>query len=700
MSSKRKCDDAFGQDAYNLNLMVKKTRIYKDEFKRPSIDDVKSEAVPMQVDNFTIWDQEGQRWLNSKYRGGFLYQYKSKQVPDLVFIGYGLLPWWEPSLDHWLTQIGEKIAARYKQDVTTKKKCEWHKVYKKGGQVTRVAEGIYHDLPLDMEKRIEILEKKANEMIKTLGGQIMNVTNVGSKTNKNLLETNNERAESKSSGNYGTKARPFKCTWNGCEKTFIQAGHRSVHIRSIHKNLKPHRCTICKARFPTKQRLTQHANSVHLHIKRFHCEICLFTFRDKGHLNTHISAVHDKARPFPCNICKSTFFLRKDHDSHIRAVHLKETPFKCDKCESVFARKQALDNHVQFVHLKARPIVCNLCDRRFTTVQQQDRHVRGVHLNEKPFKCTQCPQKFSQLGNCNQHIKFVHSKERPFPCDHCSLLCQSRQQKDLHNRSVHLHEKPFTCDQCGTAFATKRDCNNHYRFVHLKERPYSCDFCTVQFTSEWARNQHIRAIHMGIKSFTCSFEGCISTFSRRQHADSHYWNMHTKEGGARRKTSEDMLYALFQAAQLKMQRNCRVNLKTIGGIYVELDFADEEKMTHIVIAENDEYDHRDYARPKEFDRMNWIKQSEWHKRHVGKRIIIYRFNPHCYKVDAVEGEITYEEGVEWMINDMKTYVPKLDIELCYVRYPARTHDDGQVLPRVLDEEEFPENLKRGIRYFG
>lgn len=126
-----------------------------------------------------------------------------------------------------------------------------------------------------------------------------------------------------------------------------------------------------------------------------------------------------------------------------------------------------------------------------------------------------------------------------------------------------------------------------------------------------------------------------------------------------------------------------------------MDF-DDEKKTHATVVENDEHDHRDYARPKEFDRMNWIAQSDWHKAHTHNKLIIYRFNPHGYTVDQQRGTLTYAKAVAWMSNHIKTYVPEREVEIWYIRYPARTHPHG-VFPLVLDEPEFPDNLKSGVR---
>ena len=58
-----------------------------------------------------------------------------------------------------------------------------------------------------------------------------------------------------------------------CRKKFYSKSGRNRHIRIIHNNYKPHKCTTCQAAFPTKPKLVNH-NRTHTGEKPFVCSKC------------------------------------------------------------------------------------------------------------------------------------------------------------------------------------------------------------------------------------------------------------------------------------------------------------------------------------------------------------------------------------------------------------------------------------------
>ncbi|KAI1115436.1 hypothetical protein F5Y14DRAFT_129453 [Nemania sp. NC0429] len=133
-------------------------------------------------------------------------------------------------------------------------------------------------------------------------------------------------------------ARPFRCDWESCGKSFNRKSDLQRHYR-IHTNDRPYECTIpgCNKSFIQRSALTVHIRT-HTGEKPHKCQHlgCGKRFSDSSSLARH-RRIHTGKRPYRCahdgcfkSFCRKTTMVKHQRRSHQKGMPLSEL----DDCTS------------------------------------------------------------------------------------------------------------------------------------------------------------------------------------------------------------------------------------------------------------------------------------------------------------------------------------------------------------------------------
>ncbi len=141
--------------------------------------------------------------------------------------------------------------------------------------------------------------------------------------------------------------------------------HMRTHVKlylNFQTGEKPHKCELCDKQFAAASNLINHKKT-HLEEKRMKCTFdgCDKTFLSKCHLRTHlrthvyiIKSSQIGLKPFECSVCGKRFSEKGNLKIHQR-IHSDERLFTCfiEGCKMSFKTKAQLKDHINS-HLKRK----------------------------------------------------------------------------------------------------------------------------------------------------------------------------------------------------------------------------------------------------------------------------------------------------------------------------------------------------------
>ena len=155
--------------------------------------------------------------------------------------------------------------------------------------------------------------------------------------------------------------------------------HKSILMKqenSVHRELTPHQCQVCKACYSGNYTLQRH-------IKMFHEKLmpdeCQKKFIQKSQLQNHNKILYEKIYPYQCQECNLSYGRNSTLKRHINIVHKKLMLHTCHKCQKGFAYKWRLQNHNHSVHGKVYLHQCQECNRSFGTNFALQKHIDFDH---------------------------------------------------------------------------------------------------------------------------------------------------------------------------------------------------------------------------------------------------------------------------------------------------------------------------------
>lgn len=318
---------------------------------------------------------------------------------------------------------------------------------------------------------------------------------------------------------FPSELKTIRCTYESCSKIFNRPARLQSHLRS-HTNERPFICSYdrCDKSYMQEKHLIQHIKGSHTHERSYGCdwEGCSKSFLTATRLRRH-QAAHEGHDRFRCTAyppCNQTFRKHQTLQRHIRADHLGLVPFPCTHvdpitgvaCDAGFDSSGSLRKHEDRVHGTLR-VFCEECT------------VPSPYINSPPQ-----PLGFTTKALLTKHLKMAHIN-----CLFCDLSFSSQSDLQMHTEKTHekTHEKtdtdvssrktvPCTFSGCEKAFTKKYNLTVHIRTAHNGER-FVCgtmdisklnlpvdwngsNACGKDFVSKVNLEDHVRTQHLGLPS--------------------------------------------------------------------------------------------------------------------------------------------------------------------------------------------------------
>ncbi|XP_052773081.1 zinc finger protein 271-like [Mya arenaria] len=160
---------------------------------------------------------------------------------------------------------------------------------------------------------------------------------------------------------------PFECPV--CANKFTRQCHLKRHMKSKHEGLKQLHCEHCGKAFVDKWALKCHMRS-HTGEKPYACKLCEKSFITASSRNVHIKQMHEKLRPFACTRCGADFTAKKSLEHHL-SRHEKEDRMNP---ESVNYDPNFKARVIPVKKMAPKNMYCDLCGRTFTSKKGLQTH--------------------------------------------------------------------------------------------------------------------------------------------------------------------------------------------------------------------------------------------------------------------------------------------------------------------------------------
>ena len=256
-----------------------------------------------------------------------------------------------------------------------------------------------------------------------------------------------------------TGDQPYKCTKDGCNKSYARSAHLKRHMHQSHNDdsnkssakteentlEESFKCNQCPKVFANKYSLDKH-NKVHQDPLRYVCQYCNESFHKHHFLRSHIILEHNcekRGEKVPCSKCEKKFTYVSQMKRHFSRHHDKIKDYKCNSCDQIFSKWTSLRAHKSLVHPRIGKNSCEICHKMFKgpSASGNLQVHRATHAATRTvFYCPikPCIRFYYDQKNLKDHISGYHEGKR-FPCTEtgCNDRLSSRRKLILHMKSIH-----------------------------------------------------------------------------------------------------------------------------------------------------------------------------------------------------------------------------------------------------------------------
>ncbi|CAG2112435.1 unnamed protein product, partial [Medioppia subpectinata] len=187
--------------------------------------------------------------------------------------------------------------------------------------------------------------------------------------------------------------RQFKCSINGCDKTFKTETSFNKHQLRTHSDFFADipwiECshTGCQYRSKIKPDITVHMKT---HSKPYRCDECGKSFGSTDCLKRH-KRTHDKSSQIPCEWpeCERRFTNNNVMKAHMNS-HTCETTYRCQwpGCDNTYNHRNGLETHVRRVHNGLLDLKCHWpeCEYSTTNPIRLHNHIDRQHKGLQDYR--------------------------------------------------------------------------------------------------------------------------------------------------------------------------------------------------------------------------------------------------------------------------------------------------------------------------
>ncbi|KAM4623996.1 histone-lysine N-methyltransferase PRDM9 isoform 1-T3 [Polymixia lowei] len=345
--------------------------------------------------------------------------------------------------------------------------------------------------------------------------------NENEETNVSEKRTEAEDADAEEAETAQEESDEHSNTCVECDRSFTNECYLKKHKLTVHGNLRPYVCTLCRKCFGQYSDLARH----------------LSCHQRKRRRRETQAAVETSTAAFCCGTCSLSFASEDSLQQHLSLHHAKETSEVEDHEKSPVPAAGSQGNDPDFIaqsiqrppsqrpqRLGARSKISAIT--KLIAPKRRARISKKNTLSPAPtekncsepeaadvdasaqtdgdeksaeytwYSCSRCKGMYGNPGDLKAH----KCTPRQHKCVQCGATFKKLGFLKRHERTAHVDAKSYTCDNCGKSFGKPGNLKQHQKTNscekhHCTSELFSCSFCQFSFTMKSYLRKHVMRHH-------------------------------------------------------------------------------------------------------------------------------------------------------------------------------------------------------------